>query len=583
MADGALILVAGALLAGALLGSVIADRLRLPGLLLFVLIGMVVGWDGTGWVHLDDFALARRIGIVALALILFEGGLSAPVDALRRVMRPALLLAVVGTIATALLTGAAAALLLGTGLVDGLLIGAALASTDGAAVFALLRGTTLRPRLALILEGEAGCNDPVAVLLVLGFTSWLLEPDYGVPDMAVLFVQQLGIGLACGAAVGLGSARLLALHRLPAAGLYPVASLGIAAVAFGSADVLHGSGFLAVYVAGLALAGSRALPAQGTLAVFHEGISWLAQVALFLTLGLLVVPSHLAAVAGGATALALFLAFVARPVAVWAVTAFEGLRPAERVLLGWAGLRGGVPVVLATFPVLAGVPGAHRVLDVAFFVVVFSTVLQGTTFERLARRLGLTDVLPPLPRALRETGTASRLGAALTEYRVGPRDRAVGRRLRDLPLSADATVMMIVRGDAAIPPQQDTRIETGDNVHVLVREEAAAALTTTLDRWQYGERAYGREAVRPRPWTAGLGDPAHPVRVAGLAVLEHLRVRRDVPGALVVLEDARYALTGPALLIGDAATLARYADERLARALQPTERLWWRDVLDALG
>jgi cell volume regulation protein A len=580
--DGALILVAGLLLAGALLGSVVAHRLRLPGLLLFLLVGMAVGWDGTGWVHLDDFALARRIGVLALALILFEGGLSAPRTALRRVLRPALLLATAGTLVTALLTGVAAAVLFGGSLVQGLLVGSALASTDGAAVFALLRGSSLRPRLALMLEGEAGFNDPVAVLLVLGFTTWLLQPDYTVPDMLVLFVRQLGTGMICGVAVGLGGARLLALARLPDAGLYPVASLAVAGLAFGSADVLHGSGFLAVYIAGLALASSPGIPARGTLSDFHEGVSWIAQVALFLTLGLLVVPSQLVAVAGSATLLALFLAFAARPAAVWAVTALEGLRPGERVLLGWAGLRGGVPVVLATFPVLAGVPGSRRVLDVAFFVVVFSTVLQGTTFETLARRLGLTRAEPLLPRALRDSGTATRLGAELTEYRVGPDDRAVGRRLRDLPLPPDATVMVIVRGEAAIPPQSDTRIETGDHVHVVVREESAAALATTLDRWQHGDPEYALEPHGPRPWTASHGDPAHPVRIAGLAVAEHHRIRADVPGALVTLEDGRYALTGPALLVGDAVRLRRYAGERLERAEEATARLWWRDVLDAL-
>jgi cell volume regulation protein A len=583
MDDGGLTLVAGLLLTAALLGSLVAARLRLPALLLFLLVGMAVGWDGAGWVALDDFALARRIGVLALALILFEGGLSAPVAALRRVLRPALLLAILGTITTALLTGAAAAVLLGTGLAQGLILGATLASTDGAAVFALLRSSSLRPRLALILEGEAGLNDPVAVLLVLGFTSWLLQPDYGVPDMILLFVRQLGLGLVCGAAVGLGAVRLLRLARLPTGGLYPVASLAVAGLAFGSADVLHGSGFLAVYVAGIALAASRELPAQGTLSVFHEGVAWVAQVTLFLTLGLLVVPSQLVAVAGSATALALFLAFVARPAAVWVVTAFEGLGAKERVLLGWAGLRGGVPIVLATFPAIAGVPGSRRILDVAFFVVVFSTVLQGMTFEGVARRLKLVETRPPFPRALRETGTAGRLGAELAEYRVGPEDRVVGRPLSDLSLPPEATVMAIVRGNEAIPPQRDMRIETGDHVHLLVRQEASAALATSLDSWQHGEREYRRDAVRPRPWTAALGDPAHPVRVAGLAVVEHLRVRGGVPGALVVLEDGRHALTGPVLVVGRDVELRRYAGERLRRASTSAEQVWWRDVLDALG
>jgi potassium/hydrogen antiporter len=242
-----------------------------------------------------------------------------------------------------------------------------------------------------------------------------------------------------------------------------------------------------------------------------------------------------------------------------------------------------VPIVLATFPVLAGVPGSRRGLDVAFFVVVFSTVLQGMTFEALARRLGLTDARPVFPRALRETGIANRLGAELTEYRVGPEDRAVGRRLEDLPLPPEASVMVIVRGGEAIPPQRDTRIETGDHVHVVVREEAAGSLAGTLDEWQHGARRYGLEALRPRPWTAAMGDPAHPVRVAGLAVVEHQCVRPDLPGALVRLEDGRHALTGPALIVGGTAAIARYAGERMERASTPAQRAWWRDVLDVVA
>jgi potassium/hydrogen antiporter len=186
------------------------------------------------------------------------------------------------------------------------------------------------------------------------------------------------------------------------------------------------------------------------------------------------------------------------------------------------------------------------------------------------------------PRGLRDTGVASRLGAELTEYRVGPDDRAVGRKLGDLPLPPEASVMVIVRAEEAIPPQRDTRIETGDRVHVMVREEAAGALMSTLDVWQHGERAYGRRPVAPRPWTAAAGDPAHPVRVAGLAVAEHRLMRADLPGALVVLEDGRQALTGPVYLIADRSELRRYAGERQARAGTNAEGRWWRDVLDAL-
>ena len=303
MTEGQAILAAGALLAAALGASLLAGRVRVPGLVLFLGLGMLLGTDGLGWIHFDDAEDARVIGIVALALILFEGGLAAGFDEIRPVLVPAASLAVVGTIVTAIVAGLAAAWLFDLSTLEGLLLGSILASTDGAAVFAILRGSTLRRRLARTLEGEAGFNDPVAVLLVLGFVEWIQTPDYGIADMAVLFVEEIGIGLVVGLAVGWLSIQALKATRLASAGLYPVASLAIAGVAFGAADVLHGSGFLAVYLAGLAL-GSAQIPAKRTIVTFHAGMGWLAQVVMFLALGLLVFPSDLPEVMLKGTALA---------------------------------------------------------------------------------------------------------------------------------------------------------------------------------------------------------------------------------------------------------------------------------------
>src|SRR6185503_17086853 len=308
MADGELILATGAVLAGALAASLLAGRLRVPGLLLFLALGMVIGSEGTGWIHFgsspDDYETARTIGIVGLALILFEGGLSAGYQEIRPVLPAAISLATVGTIITALIGGLAATWLFDLSTLEGMLLGAALAATDGAAIFAVLRGSTLRRRLARTLEGEAGLNDPVAVLLVLGFMDWIQKPDYGVLDMFGLFVRQLGIGLAVGLVVGWAATRGLQRTRLASTGLYPVASLATAALAYGAADVVHGSGFLAVYLAGLAL-GSASIPAKRTITAFHDGMAWLAQLGMFLTLGLLVFPSELGEVAVEGTVLAI--------------------------------------------------------------------------------------------------------------------------------------------------------------------------------------------------------------------------------------------------------------------------------------
>src|SRR3954453_2454459 len=304
--DGERILIVGALLSAGLLASLLASRVRVPGLVFFLGVGMLVGSDGAGWIDFSDYELARTVGIVALTLILFEGGLAAGFPEIRPVLGPALMLAVVGTLLTAAITGLAAAWLFDFSTTEGLLVGAIVAGTDGAAIFALLRGSTLRRRLARTLEGESGMNDPIAVLLVLGFIERLQHPDYGLADFALLFVRQLAIGTVVGVAVGAGAAWALRHARLATAGLYPVATVAAVALAFGAADAVHGSGFLAVYLAGLVL-GSSALPAPRTIPTFHEGLGWVAQLTMFLVLGLLVFPSDLGAVWFEGTVLALVL------------------------------------------------------------------------------------------------------------------------------------------------------------------------------------------------------------------------------------------------------------------------------------
>src|SRR5215204_7328556 len=235
MSDSNLILIAGVLLVAGLLATILAGRLRVPGLVLFIGLGMAIGSDGTDWIDFSDYELARTIGVVALALILFEGGLTAGFEEIRAVLRPSLLLAVVGTIGTCVICGLAAAWLFDFSTLEAMLLGAIISSTDGAAIFALLRESTLRRRLARTLEGEAGFNDPVAVLLVIGFIEWIEQPDYGVLDMAGLFVREMGIGAAVGVGVGWLAVRALRNTRLASPGLYPVATLSTAGLAFGGA------------------------------------------------------------------------------------------------------------------------------------------------------------------------------------------------------------------------------------------------------------------------------------------------------------------------------------------------------------
>ena len=593
MSDEQFILVAGLLLTAGLAASLMAGRLRLPGLLLFLGIGMLIGTDALGWLDFDDYHLAETIGVIALALILFEGGLTAGWDGIRPVLRPSLSLALVGTLVTAAIGGIAAMVLFDLSLTEGLLLGSIIASTDGAAIFAILRTSSLEKRLSRTLEGESGFNDPVAVLLVLGFIEWIEQPGYGALDMLWLFVRQLGIGAVVGLGVGWLAVQAFRRARLDTPGLYPVASLAAAALAFGAAASIDGSGFLAVYLAGLAL-GSANIPAKQTITTFHVGLAWVAQLAMFLTLGLLIFPSDVLDFVVEGTLLGLVVAFVARPIATLVATAIEDFTLAERVVLGWAGLRGAVPIVLALFPVNAGVPGSVDFLNVVFFAVLLSTLLQGTTFEPLADRLGLTTDVPALPSPIAETGTIRRLGAEVVEYPVRDDDAIVGLRTRELELPREALVNVIVRDGEALLPRGSTRIAGGDRLHVLVRQEAAPEVRDLIARWRRGPVGPGAAPPRPRlagttpvfhvrRWSGDEGDASRPERIDGLQVIDRLRSRRDVPGSLVLLEDGRYAVVGPVLALGSRQALNDWVRRRMRGGVSDNERVWWEEVLGALA
>jgi potassium/hydrogen antiporter len=481
MTTGALILAVGALLSASVAASLVAARLRIPALLLFLAVGMAVGTDGAGWIDFDNYELARELGLVALALILFDGGLRTGLSEVRRVLQPALRLAVGGTVVTAVVTAMAAIVLFQFSPLEALLLGSIIASTDSAAVFGLLRGSTLSRRLVQTLEGEAGFNDPIALVLVLGLMEWIRSPQSGPVHLATFAVQDFVIGAACGYLLAKVAVGALSSIRLPLTGLYPVASVAIASLAYGAADTLHGSGLLAVYLAGLVLGDART-PGRQTITVFHDGTAWVAQVGLFVMLGLLAFPSRLGAAAPEGIAIALVVMLIARPLAVLATTAGQGFGLPEKAVLSWAGLRGAAPVVFATFPIAGHTPGGTVLFDIVFFAVVVSTLLQGLTFEPLARWLRLTSVAPPLPTPLAEVGGARRLGAELVEYQVTAVDGVVARRVRDLGLPLGTALVLIVRGEEAVLPAASTRLKAGDVVHLLVRAEVAARVPELLDR-----------------------------------------------------------------------------------------------------
>ena len=479
---GTALLLVGAVLAASIVVALVAARTGLPVLVAFLGLGMLLGSDGPGGIDFDNAELARRVGTVGLGLILYEGGLQTSWRRLRQVAVPAALLSTVGVTVTMLITGLGARWLFDLTWLEAMLLGAVVASTDAAAVFATLRFTHIRRRLARTLEAESGGNDPMAIALTLGLIAWIEHPhSYGLGNLLLLELRQLGLGVVVG--VVLGAAAMYVFARIPAAvgAFAPVASLAAAAIAFGTADVIGGSGFLAVYLVGLAV-GSTPSRYRRQLVAFHEGIAFVTQVVLFVVLGLLVFPHELPGVALSGLAIAAILAFLARPAAVWASTALSDYTQRERLLLGWAGLRGAVPIVLATFALSADVRHKDTIFNAVFFVVLVSAIAQGTTLEPLARRLGLVSAAPPVPEAPLEVPPSSEL--ELVDFVVAPDHSVSGSAVRELGLPRDALIAVVNRDGRAIPPRGGTVLEAGDRLFVLVPRRSRADLEDVFSRWR---------------------------------------------------------------------------------------------------
>jgi cell volume regulation protein A len=462
----------GILLGVSILFSRASERLGVPVVLIFLGIGILAGSEGIGGIPFEDYGFAFRVGTVALVLILFDGGLNTSLAAVRQAIKPAGVLASVGVIGTAGLV-AVGAQFLGFGWPEALLLGAIVSSTDAAAVFAALRGSGihLRRRVGVTLEIESGVNDPMAVILTTVLTHNLLAPGEIVFWRLVVDVLlQMAVGALFGYAVGYGGRHLLGRFKLQAGGLYPALMLALAFLAFGLPTLFYGSGFLAVYVAGLIL-GNGALPYRAGVLRVNDALAWLSQIAMFLVLGLLVFPSRLAEVASTGLALAVFLAFVARPVVVVLCLLPFGYTAREITLIGWAGLRGAVPIILAAFPVLSGAPGATRIFDVVFFIVVANAIIPGGTIPWAARWLRLESRDPPTPKAVLEIESMRPLKGKLASFYIDEALAVNGVALADLPFPEGAAATMIVRGEDIIAPKGNTVMVSGDHVYVLMRPE----------------------------------------------------------------------------------------------------------------
>lgn len=469
------LLIGGLVLLASIVGTRVASRVGFPSLLLFLLVGVVLGEDGLG-LRFDDAELARNIGTAALAVILVEGGLTTWFTDIRKVLAPAAALATIGVVISTVVTAAGAHLLLRIDWQLALLLGAIVSSTDAAAVFSVLRVLPLPQRVAGLLEAESGFNDAPAAILVLMFS---VVPFVFEPASAVTFlVYELLGGSAIGLAVGCLGALALRRIALPASGLYPIATFGLALVAFAAAGSAHASGFIAAYLAAVVLANSG-LPHRSATRSFAEGVGWLAQIGLFVLLGLLVNPSELAGDVVAAIVVGLVLLLVARPLSVVGSLGWFRIPWREQVFLSWAGLRGAVPIVLATFPIVAGVADSYRLLNIVFMLVVVFTLVQGPSLRPIARWLGL--ISREATREIQvEVAPLDMLDAELLTMTVQPPSRLHNVTILELRLPEPAVITLIIRDGRTFVPIPDTRIETGDELLIVTTSKTRAAAESRL-------------------------------------------------------------------------------------------------------
>lgn len=507
-----IILFCGGLLLVSIVAGMLSSRIGAPLLLVFLGLGLLAGEDGPGGIDFDDVEAAYLIASLALAVILFDGGLRTPLASVRLAWQPALALATVGVLLTAAITGGVAALLLGLDPLLALLMGAIVASTDAAAVFLLLhqRGMELHQRVSSTLELESGANDPIAVLLTVTLAGLVAAGGEPSLEAGADLGVQLGLGLAAGLAGGFALG--FVINRLElAAGLYPVFAVAAALVVFGGTQEIGGSGFLAVYVAGI-VAGNRKLRANTLIRRFHDGIAWVAQITMFVMLGLLVTPHDLVDDLAVAAVVAVVLIFVARPLAVALCLWPFRFSRRERGFVAWVGLRGAVPIFLAMIPILMGVPEAERLFNIAFLVVIASLLLQGWTVPWVARALDIELPPQPEPAGRSDIDLPSRLDRDLIGYRVEAGSPAAGRSLDDLHLPRRARLLVTLRDQAVVPRSRLERLLPDDYVLAICPPEQVLA----LDRLFAARRGMAPERVQRHLGDFVLDASAPLSLVAGL-------------------------------------------------------------------
>jgi cell volume regulation protein A len=464
-----LLLVAG-LLGLSVLASKVSGTLGVPALILFLALGMLAGAEGLGGIQFNDVRVAQATGVVALIFILFSGGLDTAWRAVRPVLKEGIALATLGVFITALCVGLFAVAAMGFSLLEGMLLGAIISSTDAAAVFSVMRmrASRLPRKLESLIELESGSNDPMAVFLTVALIGLLTTPGSSVLNLIPTFFAQTALGVACGLAMGYASVRVINRICLQADGLYVIITITLVLLSYSATALIGGNGFLATYLCGIVM-GNQDFIHRRSLTRFHDGLAWLMQIAMFLTLGLLVSPSRLMSVAGVATLGAAFLILVARPVAVFLSLCWAGLSLRELILISWMGLRGAAPIILATFPLVAGVERASVMFDLVFFVVLGSVLVQGVTVAPIARWIGLQipeqKQLPPTIQIVEGSN------ARPVDIYIAPDSPVVGAQIVDLHLPEGVLIVLIARRGMHLVPTGSTVIEAGDILTLVASEE----------------------------------------------------------------------------------------------------------------
>lgn len=476
-----IILLAAVLILLGIASSKISARLGLPVLVLFLFVGMIAGEQGIGGITFDNAEVAHALGTIALALILYDGGLQTQTSAIRAVWKPASILATLGVLGTALVTGFAAHFILGLSVLEGLLVGAIVGSTDAAAVFSLLRnaGIHINQRLKSTLEIESASNDPMAIFLTVGLLEVLVNKMAFGTGMLQLFFAQMGIGALVGLGVGWIAVKAINRINLMASGLYPVMVTALGLLSFGFAAHFNGSGFLAIFITGVIVGNSRFVAQRSTF-LFHDGLAWLSQITMFVVLGLLINPTELLNVWVQGLLIALVLIFIARPLVVAPTMRLFGFNNRETALVSWVGLRGSVPIILAIFPLMYGLENAPLIFNVVFFVVLISAMLQGSTLSVAAKALGLAEQPPAAPAATLEITSLHKVAADIVNYTIGKDSRAIGRSLAHLALPEGSIVAMISRGQDVIPPRGSTVVQADDNLFFITKSANRTFLDLAL-------------------------------------------------------------------------------------------------------